>query len=125
MEDFVFVRTAEKRGLLKPEASRQALVLTRNIPKMQKKKKKKTIEIGDHVKEIVSSKGSKKRCGEVLMILQDDPGDPTCELMEVNPDDLTPLEKGSDGVQMFKRIPLGDTPLGGSPLPLGRGCQSA
>ena len=36
------------------------------------------------------------------MILQDDPGDPTCELMEVNPDDLTPLEKGSDGVQMFK-----------------------
>jgi hypothetical protein len=69
---------------------------------MQKKKKKKTIEIGDHVKEIVASKGSKKRCGEVLMILQDDPGDPTCELLEVNPDDLTPLEKGSDGVQMFK-----------------------
>ena len=36
------------------------------------------------------------------MILQDDPGDPTCECMEVNPDDLTPLEKGSDGIQMFK-----------------------
>ena len=36
------------------------------------------------------------------MILQDDPGDPTCELLEVNPDDLTPLEKGNDGVQMFK-----------------------
>tara|TARA_B100002019_G_scaffold292862_1_gene317485 strand:- start:9681 stop:10259 length:579 start_codon:yes stop_codon:yes gene_type:complete len=69
---------------------------------MNKKKKKKTIEIGDHVKEIVASKGSKKRCGEVLMILQDDPGDPTCELLEVNPDDLTPLEKGTDGVQMFK-----------------------
>ena len=69
---------------------------------MQKKKKKKTIEIGVHVKEIASSKGNKKRCGEVLMILQDDPGDPTCELLEVNPDDLTPLEKGSDGVQMFK-----------------------
>ena len=66
------------------------------------KKKKRTIEIGDYVKEIVASKGSKKRCGEILMILQDDPGDPTCELMEVNPDDLTPLEKGSDGVQMFK-----------------------
>ena len=69
---------------------------------MNKKKKKKTIEIGDHVKEIVASKGSRKRCGEVLMILQDDPGDPTCELLEVNPDDLTPLEKGNDGVQMFK-----------------------
>ncbi len=67
-----------------------------------KKKKKKTIEIGDHVKEIVAVKGGKKRCGEVLMILQDDPGDPTCECMEVNPDDLTPLEKGSDGIQMFK-----------------------
>ncbi|MDA0343221.1 MAG: hypothetical protein O3B07_03450, partial [Verrucomicrobia bacterium] len=66
------------------------------------KKKKRAIEIGDFVKEIVASKGNKKRCGEILMILQDDPGDPTCELMEVNPDDLTPLEKGSDGVQMFK-----------------------
>ena len=66
------------------------------------KEKKRSIEIGDYVKEIVASKGSKKRCGEILMILQDDPGDPTCELMEVNPDDLTPLEKGSDGVQMFK-----------------------
>ena len=69
---------------------------------MEKKKKKKSIEIGDHVKEVVASKGNKKRCGEVLMILQDDPGDPTCELLQVNPDDLTPLEKGSDGVQMFK-----------------------
>ena len=69
---------------------------------MEKKKKKKTIEIGDHVKEVVAIKGGKKRCGEVLMILQDDPGDPTCECMQVNPDDLTPLEKGSDGIQMFK-----------------------
>jgi len=66
------------------------------------KKKKRSIEIGDYVKETVASKGGKKRCGEILMILQDDPGDPTCELMEVNPDDLTPLEKGSDGIQMFK-----------------------
>jgi hypothetical protein len=69
---------------------------------MEKKKKKKSIEIGDFVKEVVASKGNKKRCGEVLMILQDDPSDPTCELMEVHPDDLTPLEKASDGVQMFK-----------------------
>ena len=30
------------------------------------------------------------------------PSDPTCECMQVNPDDLTPLEKGSDGIQMFK-----------------------
>ena len=69
---------------------------------MEKKKKKKTIEIGDYVKEITASKGIKRRCGEVLMILQDDPGDPTCECMEVDPDDLAPLEKKADGIQLFK-----------------------
>jgi len=69
---------------------------------MEKKKKRKTIEIGDHVKEITASKGSKKRCGEVLMILHDDPSDPTCECMEVDPDDLSPLEKKADGIQLFK-----------------------
>ena len=42
----------------------------------KKKKKKKIVEIGVHVKEIVAAKGGKKRCGEVLMILQDDPGGP-------------------------------------------------
>ena len=69
---------------------------------MEKKKKKKTIEIGDHVKEIVASKGSKKALRRGF----NDPARrsrrSTCELLEVNPDDLTPLEKGSDGVQMFK-----------------------
>jgi len=69
---------------------------------MEQKKKKKTIEIGDYVKEITASKGIKKRCGEVLMILQDDPGDPTCECMEVDPDDLSPVEKKADGIQLFK-----------------------
>ena len=69
---------------------------------MDIRKKRKAIEIGDHVKETVAAKGSKKRCGEVLLILQDDPGDPTCELVEVDPDDLTPIEKGSDGVKLFK-----------------------
>ncbi|SVC85246.1 uncharacterized protein METZ01_LOCUS338100, partial [marine metagenome] len=42
----------------------------------KKKKKKKDLEIGDIVRETVSVKG-KKRCGEILMILQDDPADPT------------------------------------------------
>ena len=69
---------------------------------MEKKKKKRTLDIGDFVKELVASKGGKKRCGEILTILQDDPGDPTCELLEVNPDDLTPLDKGTDRGQMFK-----------------------
>ena len=67
----------------------------------KRKKEKKDIEIGDHVKEIVSTKG-KKRCGEVLMILADNPGDPTMECVEVHPDDLTPLEKGSDGMRTFR-----------------------
>ena len=67
----------------------------------QKKKKKKVIEIGDHVKETVSSKG-KKRCGEVLMILDDNPGDPTMECVEIHPDELVPLEKGSDGMRSFR-----------------------
>jgi hypothetical protein len=66
-----------------------------------KKKKKKDIEIGDFVKETVSSKG-KKKCGEVLMILADNPGDPTIECVEVHPDELTPLEKGSDGMRTFR-----------------------
>ena len=67
----------------------------------KKKKKKKVIEIGDHVKETVSSKG-KKRCGEVLMILDDNPGDPTMECVEIHPDELVPLEKGSDGMRTFR-----------------------
>tara|TARA_B100001093_G_C26562017_1_gene899080 strand:+ start:42 stop:632 length:591 start_codon:yes stop_codon:yes gene_type:complete len=67
----------------------------------KKKKKKKEIEIGDHVKETVSSKG-KKRCGEVLMILADNPGDPTMECVEIHPDELVPLEKGSDGMRTFR-----------------------
>ena len=58
----------------------------------KKKKKKKEIEIGDHVKETVASKG-KKRCGRVLMILADNPGDPTMECVEVHPDELTPLKR--------------------------------
>jgi len=67
----------------------------------KKKKKKKDLEIGDIVRETVSVKG-KKRCGEILMILQDDPADPTMECVEVHPDELTPLEKGSDGMRSFK-----------------------
>ena len=36
------------------------------------------------------------------MILQDNPGDPTLECVEIHPDELTPLEKGSDGLKTFK-----------------------
>ena len=68
---------------------------------MEKKKKKKTIEIGDHVKEIVASKGSKK--------LARDFNDPTrrpwrsnLRIIRSKPRRPNSLEKGSDGVQMFK-----------------------
>jgi hypothetical protein len=67
----------------------------------KRKKRNKNIEIGDYVKETVSSKG-KKKCGEVLMILSDNPGDPTLECVEVHPDELTPVEKGTDGIKTFR-----------------------
>ncbi len=67
----------------------------------KKKKNIRDVEIGNHVRETSSSRG-KKRCGEVLMILQDNPGDPTLECVEIHPDELTPLEKGSDGMRTFK-----------------------
>lgn len=67
----------------------------------KKKKKKKDFEIGDAIRETKASKG-KKRCGEIMAILQDDPSDPTIECVEVHPDELTPLEKGSDGMKYFK-----------------------
>lgn len=66
-----------------------------------KKKNIRDVEIGDYVKQTVST-GGKKKCGEVLMILQDNPGDPSLECVEVNPDDLTPIDKGSDGIKTFK-----------------------
>ena len=66
-----------------------------------KKKNIRDVEIGDNVKQTVAT-GGKKKCGEVVMILQDNPGDPTLECVEVNPDDLTPLEKGSEGIRTFK-----------------------
>ena len=36
------------------------------------------------------------------MILADNQGDPTMECVEVHPDELTPLEKGSDGMRTFR-----------------------
>ena len=70
-----------------------------------KKKNIRDVEIGDHVKQTVST-GGKKKCGEVLMILQDNPGDPSLECVEVNPDDLTPIDKGSDGIKTLKQEAL-------------------
>jgi hypothetical protein len=61
---------------------------------MDKKKGKKNIrdvEIGDFVRQLKAANG-KKKCGEVVSILQDNVGDPTLECIEVHPDELSPLE---------------------------------
>ena len=68
----------------------------------KKRKKKKDIEIGDVIREMVASKGKKRRVGEVLMILQDQPDDPSLECVEVDPDELTTRTKGSDGMKLFR-----------------------
>ncbi|MBG28401.1 MAG: hypothetical protein CMI31_11125 [Opitutae bacterium] len=70
--------------------------------KSKKKKKKKEIEIGSVIREMVASKGKKRRVGEVLMILMDQPDDPTLECVEVDPDELTSRTKGADGLKMFR-----------------------
>ena len=68
----------------------------------KKKKKKKEIEIGDVIREIVASRGKKRRVGEVLMILMDKPDDPSLECVEVDPEELTTRTRGSDGMKLFR-----------------------
>ncbi len=70
--------------------------------KSKKKKKKKEIEIGSIIREMVAAKGKKRRVGEVLMILMDQPDDPSLECVEVDPEELTSKSKGSDGLKMFR-----------------------
>ena len=70
--------------------------------KSKKKKKKKEIEIGSIIREMVAAKGKKRRVGEVLMILMDQPDDPSLECVEVDPDELTSRTKGADGLKMFR-----------------------
>lgn len=64
-------------------------------------KKKRELEIGDHVKEIKSFRG-KKRYGEILLILEDNVGDPTIECAEIDAKELTPLEGGNGEIKRFK-----------------------
>ena len=65
------------------------------------KKKKRELEIGDHVKEVTSSRG-KKRYGEILLILEDNVGDPTIECAEIDAKELTPLEDAFGNLKKFK-----------------------
>lgn len=65
-------------------------------------KKKRELEIGDNVKEIVTTRGRKKRIGEIVSILSDNVGDPTIECIEVDPKELTPIEGTSGQHKTFK-----------------------
>lgn len=71
---------------------------------MSIKRRKKNINelrVGDFVREKNPQK-AKKRCGEVLMILQNSLKDPTVECAEVDPDELTHIYKGTEGLKTFK-----------------------
>ena len=59
------------------------------MSEFKKKKNIRDVVIGDFVRQIKSTSG-KKKCGEVLAILEDNVGDPTIECVEVHPDELTP-----------------------------------
>ena len=64
-------------------------------------KKKRELEIGDSVKETTSTNG-KKRIGEIVSILQDNPGDPTIECVLIDANELTPIEGAMGELKRFK-----------------------
>ena len=63
--------------------------------------KKRSLKIGDTIKETVSVKG-KKRIGEIVAILSDDPSDPTIECIEIDPKTLEQIETASSQLKRFK-----------------------
>tara|TARA_B100000676_G_C17994151_1_gene796734 strand:+ start:111 stop:689 length:579 start_codon:yes stop_codon:yes gene_type:complete len=65
-------------------------------------KKKRELEIGDNVKEIKGTRGTKKRFGEILLFLHDNPGDPTVECAEVDPKELTLVTDAFGNLKKFK-----------------------
>jgi hypothetical protein len=65
-------------------------------------KNKRELEIGDNIKEIKPRRGSKKRFGEILLILDDNPGDPTIECAEIDPKELTLIEDAFGNLKKFK-----------------------
>jgi hypothetical protein len=65
-------------------------------------KKKRQLEIGDHVKETSFSRTGRKRIGEIISILSDSKSDPTIECIRICPKELTPLEGGNGEIKRFK-----------------------
>jgi len=65
-------------------------------------KNKRELEIGDNIKEIKPRRGSKKRFGEILLILDDNKSDPTVECAEIDPKELTLIEDAFGNLKKFK-----------------------
>jgi len=66
------------------------------------KKKKRELEIGDHVKETSFARTGRRRIGEIISILSDSKSDPTIECIRICPKELTPLEGGNGEIKRFK-----------------------
>jgi hypothetical protein len=65
-------------------------------------KKKRELEIGDHVKETSFARTGRRRIGEIISILSDSKSDPTIECIRICPKELTPLEGGNGEIKRFK-----------------------
>lgn len=65
-------------------------------------KKKRQLEIGDHVKETSFARTGRRRIGEIISILSDSKSDPTIECIRICPKELTPLEGGNGEIKRFK-----------------------
>lgn len=65
-------------------------------------KKKRQLEIGDHVKETSIARTGRRRIGEIISVLSDSKSDPTIECIRICPKELTPLEGGNGEIKRFK-----------------------
>ena len=65
-------------------------------------KKKRQLEIGDHIKETSFARAGRRRVGEIISILSDSKSDPTIECIRICPKELTPLEGGNGEIKRFK-----------------------
>lgn len=66
------------------------------------KKKKRELEIGDHVKETGFARTGRKRIGEIISILSDSKSDPTIECIRIDPKELSPIEDAFGNHKTFK-----------------------
>ena len=66
------------------------------------KKKKRELEIGDHVKETSFARTGRRRIGEIISILSDSKSDPTIECIRICPKELIPFEGGNGEIKRFK-----------------------